>query len=1310
MVHLVPYEEDFSEYAVPKLPITKDDFSVDNWVDNDSAKIGVINNLSSFFDDFSGADNWVDVGTKVRVNTGTDVIDWDCRRDGTDQHTSFDLQSIIPNIVNVNNWMLRWKCTISTATAGGTASQYTVLLSNSDTLGSESAQDHVTFTIQLSPSGDRLANLFVDAGSQIYTGDSDSLGTNLVGAGSTFYCELTRGGSTYTSTIYSDSGFTTVLGQASLVNTDNLISLRYIKVTNRTATSTTGSYTGTMDDVEFFGDSALSFNFVKDGSTDTSTRDLKFVSDSRWILRFNLIVNTLTNPSIGTSFGIIGISNKTTTGNENFIGMMIVRNSVGIGSYRALSTSNGLPISGVDSSIFTTVPTTSDNYFIEIKRESKNSARMTIFSDSAYTVIVESKVFTTVGGGAPINQNIKDLRYIKLQNVIDTGIGGGSIAGTIDNLLFVNGQLGVTFQDDFATSTNWTSTDEIGDTSATITGGKLVFKEITPDGTNVGIVHDLIIPASNTNWKLRAKLTFTQQALRTVNDARMNIGLFDEDQTSSGRNNQDGIYFIFGASTTYFIATGDVETGGAQPPSGQNNGLFTRQWGLETLYLELERTSLTTYIGRIFSDSAYTNLVEQQVGTMATTLNNLRYIKIQNDGDPATDATSTLVCEIDNIEFFNGQGITFQDDFSSYATQGSADTAYPTTDITKVRVNITTDKIDWVEIQDNTDDTIYHDIGGVINDINWELRFKLDITTATFTSGNNHYFVIGISDNTSNWVNSSDGIVFWFRAGATNPFIRLASTDGAGITGVPNNIQLATTTAVSIRYIKLIRISSTLAKLQIFSNASYSDLIEQAELTIPSGITNLRYIKIGTTQNTSDGLTMASGTIDEIEFYNGMPSRPLLPKTTDTFQEDFSSGTSWTTSNVPNINVGSGVINFNLTQNASNATIARDLSSGFVDATKWLLRFKINFSSITDQAEAIIGLSSTDQTVNFGTGAQDSLQVEFSALTGANTIHLFYNAGVGRISAGSISLDYTTGTDYYVELIRTENTKATLHIYSNSNFTELIGSLNNITIGSGVSLLRYIKIGNVSSSIDTGNHTGTIDNIEFFNGVSVANTVKRSIPDLEFDFSDSIGWVQTSTGVVVDTVDQRIEGWANDGSDRRVTFDMGSSGILSEQNWTIEFEYEFSASSLPAHGIFTISDVNLDVWFSPAPTVDAIGIFHGTSIDQLVISYKDGSGGNILSTDVIPISFNTRYYVRLERIKNTILKLSVFSDPDFTKHVTSSPIFLTTLSTIANLRYLRSGNASQGSVLRTLTGFLRNLKVYRTVRGTDKDNKYLVIG
>src|SRR3989304_2049398 len=808
----------------------------------------------------------------------------------------------------------------------------------------------------------------------------------------------------------------------------------------------------------------LNFNFVKDGSTDTSTRDLKFVSDNRWMLRFNLIVNTLTNPSIGTSFGIIGISNKTTTGNENFIGMMIVRNSAGVGSYRALSTSNGLPISGIDSSIFTTVPTTSDNYFIEIKRESVNSARMTIFSDSAYTVIVESKVFTTVGGGAPINQNIKDLRYIKLQNVIDTGIGGGSIAGTIDNLLFVNGQLGVTFQDDFATSTNWTSTDEIGDTSATITGGKLVFKEITPDGTNVGIVHDLVTPASNTNWKLRVKLTFTQQALRTTIDARMNIGLFDEDQTSSGRNNQDGIYFIFGASTTYFIATGDVETGGAQPPSGQNNGLFTRQWGLETLYLELERTSLTTYIGRIFSDSAYTNLVEQQVGTMTTTLNNLRYIKIQNDGDPATDATSTLVCEIDNIEFFNGKKILL-DDFSSYANQG-------------------------------------------------RVRFKYTLTTfAPNTFGSGKWFFITLTSSTDPPNSTTpDAIGFYLVTySIETKYTSLWHNQQAlsDATTYPNDTDFTHSPTAETLYVEIRRISEGSATIKFFSDSTYTTLIESQTQVIPIGaVKDLRYFHIGGASGAPSVTGSIVGTIDNLEVYNGRP----IPSSIDTIQEDFSSGINWTTSNAPNINVDSGVINFNLTQNASNATIARDLSSGFVDATKWLLRFKINFSSITDQAQVIIGLSSTDQTVNFGTGAQDSLQVEFSALTGANTIHLFYNAGVGRISAGSISLDYTTGTDYYVELIRTENTKATLHIYSNSNFTELIGSLNNITIGSGVSLLRYIKIGNVSSSIDTGNHTGTIDNIEFFNGVSVANTVKRSIPDLEFDFSDSIGWVQTGTG------------------------------------------------------------------------------------------------------------------------------------------------------------------------------------------------------
>jgi len=691
-------------------------------------------------------------------------------------------------------------------------------------------------------------------------------------------------------------------------------------------------------------------------------------------------------------------------------------------------------------------------------------------------------------------------------------------------------------------------------------------------------------------------------------------------------------------------------------------------------------------------------------------LNNLRYIKIQNDGDPATDATSTLVCEIDNIEFFNGKKILL-DDFSSYANQADFDAIWITDDVTRNRGNPTTDVIDFSVGQQLWNNHIYRDLG-LLDSNEWRVRFKYTLTTFTpNTFGSGKWFFITLTSSTDPPNSTThDAIGFYLVTySLETKYTSLWHNQQAlsDATTYPNDTDFTHSPTAETLYVEIRRISEGSATIKFFSDSTYTTLIESQTQVIPIGaVKDLRYFHIGGASGAPSVTGSIVGTIDNLEVYNGRP----IPSSIDTIQEDFSSGINWTTSNAPNINVDSGVINFNLTQNASNATIARDLSSGFVDATKWLLRFKINFSSITDQAQAIIGLSSTDQTVNFGTGAQDSLQVEFSALTGANTIHLFYNAGVGRISAGSISLDYTTGTDYYVELIRTENTKATLHIYSNSNFTELIGSLNNITIGSGVSLLRYIKIGNVSSSIDTGNHTGTIDNIEFFNGVSVANTVKRSIPDLEFDFSDSIGWVQTSTGVVVDTVDQRIEGWANDGSDRRVTFDMGSSGILSEQNWTIEFEYEFSASSLPAHGIFTISDVNLDVWFSPAPTVDAIGIFHGTSIDQLVISYKDGSGGNILSTDVIPISFNTRYYVRLERIKNTILKLSVFSDPDFTKHVTSSPIFLTTLSTIANLRYLRSGNASQGSVLRTLTGFLRNLKVYRTVRGTDKDNKYLVIG
>lgn len=1065
----------------------------------------------------------------------------------------------------------------------------------------------------------------------------------------------------------------------------------------------------------------LNYNFVKDGTTDTSTRDLKVVSNNRWILRFNLVVNTLTNPSVGTSFGIIGISNKTTTGNENFIGMMIVRNSAGVGSYRALSTSNGLPISGNDSSIFTTIPTTSDNYFIEIKRESVNSARMTIFSDSAYTVVVESRVFTTAGGGAPIDQNIKDLRYIKLQNVIDNGIGGGSIAGTIDNLLFINEQLGVTFEDDFSGADNWTDN---GSTIAVNTTTDVIDWLIGVGGDNNGTYYDLGSSVSNTNWTLRFKWDYVSKTGGTDGKI-LAFGIWDNNVFDNSTT-QDFILFLFQTNTPndkLYIESG-------------NNVIF--HGGLiddhpvipliGTYYIELKRTSSTSCKLLVYSDSGYTNLLGSKIQTISSSLTGLRYLKTQFwDGGNTTVATGT----IDNIEFFNGQGITFQDDLTTSTNWASTGT----------KVTISGGKINWdAKATDTLEQGVSHDFGvGVVNGKSWTLRFKFTVDTFVFQTSNSMDLVIGLfaEDHTKKAdVTTTGWHGIYGNWAVTNPLenVAIITNDGSAITGgtlplLLNFNQMYNSHAtIQIAYCELKRTSATLAEFNIYQDPAYSVLLSKGIVAIQAGLTeDLRYLMVKTFDNAVIVGGSWSGTVDDVEFYNGIAPRPLLPRLIDTLQEDVSYYTTqgeadakWVSSDTAKVraNITTDVIDFDFVRDNTNDCIVYDLGSGGVSDSNWVLQFKLRFTSLSFTDWAMFGISDSDQTAG-RTTAQDFIGIQWTYETGVgsqvafvaddnNNVALSLNLGLS-----GVGFNFTTGVDYYCKVHRTSSTTYYVEVFTDSAYTNSVGKQLG-TMTSTLANLRYIKFVGPQFTGTTEAMAGTIDDIEFFNGVSVANTVKRPNPDVEFDFSTSNGWVQTGTGVSVNTTLGQIDGWSTDGAiDRHVTFDMGTGGILNELNWIVEFEYEWSASNVPAHAPLVISNNNQNTdFFAPVLSDDVIGVMHSdlfTFTNSLTIYTKDNLTASF-SSNSIEIFANVRYYVRLERVKDTTVRLSIFSDPDFTQHITGSPTFLTVLSTIDNLRYIHSENLYSGSIIRTLTGFVKNLKIYRSVRGTDKDNKYLVIG
>ena len=83
--------------------------------------------------------------------------------------------------------------------------------------------------------------------------------------------------------------------------------------------------------------------------------------------------------------------------------------------------------------------------------------------------------------------------------------------------------------------------------------------------------------------------------------------------------------------------------------------------------------------------------------------------------------------------------------------------------------------------------------------------------------------------------------------------------------------------------------------------------------------------------------------------------------------------------------------------------------------------------------------------------------------------------------------DYATGTDYYCELKRTSSTTIESRMWTGGYDGTLLSnaedSVSNSTIGS-VTGLRYVKMSNIYASQGGSVITGTIDDLEFYNGVT----------------------------------------------------------------------------------------------------------------------------------------------------------------------------------------------------------------------------------
>jgi len=220
---------------------------------------------------------------------------------------------------------------------------------------------------------------------------------------------------------------------------------------------------------------------------------------------------------------------------------------------------------------------------------------------------------------------------------------------------------------------------------------------------------------------------------------------------------------------------------------------------------------------------------------------------------------------------------TYEDDFSSYADQSSADAAWVSNDTADFRVNVTNDNLDFnSKVTSTTNTGIYYDLGTALSDTAWTMDFKLVITTNTLYSSGSvsaaTYITMNDTNNGGAIGGTVDAMGFYISAGSSGSKFNVTWANSSFLNRGGGVFSGTITTGTF--YMRLKRTGATSVKLEVYSDAARTTLIEEKEVTgTDSGITGLQYIRIQDNQSSAGtGTGQTIGTIDDIKIYDGVTS------------------------------------------------------------------------------------------------------------------------------------------------------------------------------------------------------------------------------------------------------------------------------------------------------------------------------------------------------------------------------------------------------------------------------------------------------
>jgi|21_taG_2_1085346.scaffolds.fasta_scaffold04081_2 hypothetical protein len=256
--------------------------------------------------------------------------------------------------------------------------------------------------------------------------------------------------------------------------------------------------------------------------------------------------------------------------------------------------------------------------------------------------------------------------------------------------------------------------------------------------------------------------------------------------------------------------------------------------------------------------------------------------------------------------------------------------------------------------------------------------------------------------------------------------------------------------------------------------------------------------RIQGTQADFDGIPAISGGWKEL----GRTTLLSSPSGSATFSDDFTGADNWSKSPSDSqfkVNTTTDRLEFLENASAGGDRCWYDLGTG-VSETKWVLRFKLRFTTIANQSdypEIDIGIS--DNHANSDTN-QDFIGCRILPMSANNIFRprkcIAEKPRRGAVASHNPSPAFTTGKDYFIEFQRKSATDWSASLSNTNAFDGDIYSGSFTNASTSLNALRYITVMD-GTTATSGDMEGYIKDVEFWNNQSYGAEDKISVSSLD---------------------------------------------------------------------------------------------------------------------------------------------------------------------------------------------------------------------